>query len=69
MVPLKRVRESWGEYKTPNRWRFDVGEYWFYLSAVIGRKQGKKRRIIRKDLRLNLDWRFYNEAGSRVESD
>ena len=69
LAPLQRVHESWGEYKAPNRWRFDVGEYRFYLSAVIGRKRGKKRRIIRKDLLLYLDWRFYNEAGSRVESD
>ena len=69
MAPLQRVHEGWGEAKAPNRWRFELGEYRFYLSAAIGRKQGKKRRVMQNDLGLDLDWRFYNEAGSRIESD
>ena len=71
LAPLQRVHENWGEAKAPNRWQFDVGEYRFYLSAVIGRKRGKKKkkkkRIVREELSLELDWRFYNEAGNRVE--
>ena len=67
MAPLERVNEGWVEEKAPNRWRFSVGEYRFYLSAVMGRMDDKgKRCTTRGDLELALDWRFYNEAENRL---
>ncbi len=71
IAPLERVHGTWGESGAQFRWRFDVGEYRFYLSAAIGglKKNGESYFKQRRVVNLDLDWRFYNESGNRIRDD
>ena len=68
MAPLKKVYGTWGEATARFRWRFDVGEYRFYLSAAIGRTNRQGERCFKQPrfVNLDLDWRFHNESGNRM---
>ena len=68
VTELRRVHEGWATQQTDYRWRFDIGQYQFYLSAAAGKGSGGKRRFIQRGggVHLVLGHYFYNRAGNRV---
>ena len=67
IAELQAVRQGWAEWKAAYRWRFDVGQYRFYLSAAAGREdEGGERKFTQRGVNLALGQYFFNEAGKRV---
>ena len=70
IAELQAVRAGWATPKTAYRWRFDVGQYRFYLSAAAGRRdEGGERKFIQRGVNLVLGQYFFNEAGNRVGNE
>lgn len=70
IAELRRVREGWANDQTAYRWRFDVGQYRFYISAAAGRRDNNgERQFYQKGVNLFLGQYFYNRAGNRVGED
>ena len=67
VTQLQRVREGWATSKAAYRWRFDIGQYRFYLSAAAGRQNERgEREFTQRGVNLALGQYFFNEAGNRV---
>ncbi|MCE2520587.1 MAG: hypothetical protein J4G15_12375 [Alphaproteobacteria bacterium] len=59
IAPLDKARSRKAKRKAADRWRFDVGKYRFHIKVAVGRMdRSGKRRVTRKNLTLNLGWRF-----------
>ena len=67
ITELQRVREGWAEAETLCRWRFDIGQYRFVISAAAGRLDNNDgRRFGQIGVVLLLGQYFYNMPGNRV---
>jgi hypothetical protein len=71
---LSRVRDSgWGECLRPNIWQFDVGEFRLWLNVCVGSLDDYGNRCLTGNKRsaaiLDLNSRFFNEAGARFKLD
>ena len=67
IAELQAVHEGWARSPAANRWRVDIGQYRFYLSAAAGRHdEGKEPKFIQSGVNLVLGQYFFNEAGNRV---
>lgn len=67
---LSRVRDSgWGEHLRPNIWQFDIGEFRLWLNVCVGCLDDDGNRGLTGNKRsaalLDLNSRFFNDAGSR----
>lgn len=67
ITKLERVREGWAECNTSYRWRFDVGQYRFFVSVAAGRlDRNNQPYFSRRNVNLFLGQYFYNRLGNRV---
>ena len=70
VTQLRAVHEGWATQQTAYRWRFDIGQYRFYLSASAGRRDHRgERKFIQRGVNLVLGQYFFNEAGNRVGNE
>lgn len=68
VAPIMRVHSTEAEWKSDGTWVFNVGNLRFWLTAGVGYSKKKKRRLLkRKDITVELDPRFYNETGARLD--
>ncbi|KQY95027.1 MULTISPECIES: hypothetical protein [unclassified Brevundimonas] len=69
---LGRVHESGGDHIRNNVWWFDVGQFRFWLNVCVGflDEAGKRRHTGNKRscVWLDLNSRFFNDSGDRVEA-
>jgi hypothetical protein len=69
---LGRVRETrGGDWLRPNIWQFDVGEFRLWLNVCVGSLDDHGNRCLTGNKRsaayLDLNTRFFNEAGDRFK--
>ena len=70
ITELQAVHAGWAKRLRPYRWRFDIGQYRFYLSGAAGqRDESGERKLIQCGVNLVLGHHLFNEAGNRVGTD
>ena len=69
VAPVERVHYGWGRTDGAQyRWRFDIGQLRFWLTAHIGYLDSDSKRCsTHKKVILDLDTILYNESGARLE--
>lgn len=68
VAPIEKVHETIGEFdERKNVWMFNVGQLRFWLSIGTGYREKNKRVWTDEGIYLDLDPRFYNESGARLE--
>jgi len=71
---LSRVHESgFGEWRRPNLWQFDIGEFRLWLNVSVGSVDEYGNRCLTLNKKsvatLDLNARFFNERGTRFKLD
>lgn len=70
VTQLQAVHEGWAKQQTTYRWRFDIGQYRFYLSAAAGKRdEHGEGDFIQRGVHLVLGQYFFNEAGNHVGNE
>lgn len=68
VAPIERVHETEALWYERNKvWVFNTGQLRFWISIGTGCAKKKKRKFTRDNVYLNLDPRFYNESGARLD--
>ena len=72
VAPIEKVHETEAIWIERNKvWVFNTGQLRFWISVGSGyerkRKRKRKRNFTMENVYLNLDPRFYNESGARLD--